>query len=171
MITIHDIEQGSEKWHKLHEGRWTGSTAVKLLQGKPLPEWKVTLDNRWTSRGKLLEPIAIREYRLHMGITTPRKRIGFVTNSKYPNAGFSPDDIIDKTLLEVKCLNGERHEALAKEIPLEYLAQIHFGLLICELPQAHLLGYNPDSPNELIIREVKRDETIIKNFKHKLLEQ
>jgi hypothetical protein len=168
MVIIHDVVQGDSEWHKLHEGRWTGSTAIKLLQGKPLPKWVVSVDNKYTSRGKFLEPIALREYRLSIGAPQTRTKIGFITNSKYPNAGFSPDDILDKILLEVKCLNGERHEALTEKIPLEYLVQMHFGMFICELPKARLIGYNPDSPNELIVREVKRDKQIIANIRDKL---
>ncbi len=166
MITIHDVKQGSPEWFKLREGLWTGSTAIKLLQGKPLPKNNSDYQSAAMRRGKVLEPIAIAEFERETGISVLRP--GFVTNSKYPNAGYSPDGIT--VLLEVKCLNGERHEALTKgNIPVEYLAQIHFGMVICEINEAKLLAFNPEYTPQLTIIDIPYNKSIADNIRNKLL--
>jgi len=167
MITIYDVAQGSLEWHELRKGKWTGSRAIKLLQGKPLPDDSAITANKYMMRGTLLEPIAIREY--EHNYETDVLRPGFITNSKYPTAGYSPDGITGDILLEVKCANGLRHEALVNgEIPLDYLAQIHFGMVICELNSARLLAFNPEYNEQLTVIEIKTDKAIIDNIRSKL---
>jgi hypothetical protein len=41
MIIFHTVEQGTEAWHKLRKGLWTGSIAVRLLQVTQITE-KIT---------------------------------------------------------------------------------------------------------------------------------
>lgn len=169
MITIHDVEQGTEKWKQIRRGLWTGSRAIKLLQGKPLPNDSSTYQNAAMRRGSVLEGIAIQEFE-RGGVDV--LKVGFVTNDLYPNAGYSPDGIIGDTLIEVKCLNGERHERLARgEIPLEYQAQIYFGMVICELEKAKLLAYNPEYPDSLTILNIEPNEAIMENIKNRLSNQ
>jgi len=167
MIKIHDVAQGTPAWHKLRKGLWTGSRAIKLLQGKPLPDDSGIYQSAAMRRGKVLEPIAIQEYEQQTGIEVMRP--GFITNTKYRNAGYSPDGIHGETLLEVKCLNGKKHEALVEgNIPTEYLAQIYFGLVICELKEAKLLAFNPEYPEQLTVIEVDIDKKALKNIRAKL---
>lgn len=168
MVLIHDVEQRSDQWFKLREGKWTGSTAIKLLQGKPLPTTFSDYQSPAMLRGQVLEPIALQEFTVQTGIDV--LSVGFVTNDKYPNAGYSPDGIVGDTLLEVKCLNDERHEALAKgDTPLEYLAQIHFGMVICELKKAKLLAFNPEYRQQLTILDIDFSTDIAGNIRKKLL--
>ena len=167
MLTIHDVEQGTDKWRELRAPRWTGSRAMKLLLGKPLPDDNNTFTTPAMRRGRVLEPIAIQEFERETGIDV--LRVGFVTNDEYPNAGYSPDGVIGDTLLEVKCLNGWRHESLARGIiPLEYQAQIYFGMVICELKKAKLLAFNPEYSDQLTILDITYDGAIINNIKTKL---
>lgn len=163
MITYHGVKQRSPEWFKLREGKWTGSTAIRLLQGKSLKNESSNFTNPAMMRGQLLEPAALREYSV-MYKSIPRT-VGFVTNSKYPNAGYSPDGIDGKILPEIKCLNGHRYDALITgEIPMEYIAQIQFGLLICELEKARLLAFNPEREQQLTVIDINRDEEIINNI-------
>ena len=167
MIKIHDCIQGDEIWHDLHDNLWTGSVAIKLLQGKPLPKWDQWGGNKYTKRGQILENIAIGEYQRE--VKHKIQRPGFVTNSLYPNAGYSPDGIYGKTLLEVKCLNNERHQKLIEgDIPLEYLAQIQFGMIILNLKKAKLLAYNPESEKQLTVIDIPYDKDIGANIRRKL---
>lgn len=167
MIKIHKVEQNTPEWDELHKGRWTGSTAIKLLQGKQLPKWGGFEGNKYTKRGKVLEHIAIREYTRETGVKP--SIVGFVTNSKYINAGCSPDAIAGDTLIEVKCLNGEKHERLISgEIPLEYMAQIQFGMVICDLKKAQLLAFNPEYEKQLTIIDINYDPEIADNIRVKL---
>ena len=167
MIIIHDVEQGSPEWHALRKDLWTGSKAIRLLQGKPLPREYDFKGNIHTRRGQALEGVAIAEYERQTGRKVLRP--GFVTNTVYPNAGYSPDGIQGKVLLEVKALNGERHEKLAAgSIPLEYLVQIYFGMIITGLRKAKLLAFNPEYEHQLTIMFVHYDKAIGNNIRNRL---
>lgn len=168
MIIIHKVAQGSDKWHELRKDRWTGTRALRLLQGKPMLDPGDFLGNIHTRRGQALEPIAIAEFERETGYKV--KRPGFVTNTVYPNAGYSPDGMVgSRILLEVKCLNGERHERIASgEIPLEYLVQIYFGMIITGCRKAKLLAFNPEYSQQLTVVEVVYDKAIGNNIRKKL---
>lgn len=167
MIVFHDVEQRSPEWFKLREDKWTGSVAIKLLQGKPLPQEAYFKGNIYTKRGQALEAIALREYQRVTGRRVTK--VGFVTNTVYPNAGYSPDGIDRRILLEVKCLNGENHEFLAAgDVPLEFLVQIYFGMIVTGLRKAKLLAFNPEYRQQLTILDIKYDKAIGDNIRRKL---
>jgi predicted phage-related endonuclease len=168
MIIIHNnITQGSPEWFAMREGLWTGSTAVKLMQGKPLPPSSEWQGNIYTKRGQMLEMIAIKEYEREVGHEVSRP--GFVTNTLYKNAGYSPDAIDGDILIENKSLNGTRHEDLvAGKIPLEYLCQIYFGMVITGRKKARLLAFNPEYPDQLVIIDIKYNAKICGNIRKKL---
>ena len=167
MIIYHDVVQGTPEWLKLRERLWTGSKAIKLLQGKPLPLESDWDGNDATRRGHALEVAALREY--GRSCRDPIQRIGFVTNTVYPNAGYSPDGLMKKVLLEVKSLNGQRHEELATgNIPLEYLVQIYFGMIITGRRKAKLLAFNPEYEQQLTVLDVVYDKSIGDNIRRKL---
>lgn len=160
MITVHNVVQGTPEWKLLRKDLWTGSVAIRLLQGKSLPREYDFQGNDATRRGTLLEVASIREYeRKHRFVSRP----GFITNSVYPNAGYSPDGIDGGWLLESKSFNGERHDKLASgEIPLEVLVQMYFGMIITGKRKARLLAYNPEviDKEELTVIEVAYDKVI-----------
>lgn len=167
MITWHGVKQGSDEWHKLRAPLWTGSRAIKLLQGKPLPNDSSDYASAAMKRGTALEPVAIMEYERE--VRRKVLRPGFGTNSVYPNAGYSPDGIDGKILLEVKCANGDRHEALvAGNIPLEYLAQINLGMIVTGLRKAKLIAFNPEYSQQLTIIDIPYDKAIGSNIRKKL---
>lgn len=167
MIIYHDVIQGSLKWKALRKMLWTGTTAIRLLQGKPLLPESDFAGNWATRRGQALEPIAIAEYERQVGHKVSRP--GFVTNTTYPNAGYSPDAIDRRILLEVKAFNGQRHEDLvAGKIPLEVLVQILFGMIITGLRRARLLAFNPEYSQQLTIIEISYDKIIGNNIRLKL---
>lgn len=167
VIIWHDVEQGSPGWHKLRAPLWTGSKAIKLLQSKPLPA-----DNEWggnaaTRRGHMLEVVAIREYERKYKCKVQRP--GFVTNSVYPNAGYSPDGIHGGWLLECKAFNNVRHDKLANgDLPLEVKVQIFFGMIITGKRKARLLAFNPEHDQQLTIIEIYYDRIIGDNIRKKL---
>jgi predicted phage-related endonuclease len=162
-----DIPQGSPAWKYLRKGLWTGSIAIRLLQGKSLPPDNDWDGNDYTRRGHALEVAAIREYEREY--RTKVLRPDFVTNSVYTNAGYSPDGIDGPWLLECKALNGVRHEDLATgKIPLEYQVQIYFGMIITGKRKARLLAFNPEYEQQLTVIEVKYDKAIGNNIRKKL---
>lgn len=182
MITIHDVEQGTDEWLALRENLYTGNGAEKLLRHNgqiklvngvasayALSEITGFTGNFYTRRGHALEDEAVELYEQIQEVKV--NRAGFLTNSKYPTCGYSPDglaqlkvdgveieatingeaiigELLEGVLLEVKCFDIEHHMVLVnakkiEDIPLKILAQIHFGLLMTGLPQAHLVAYNP----------------------------
>lgn len=167
MILTYDVEQGSEEWRLLRKGLWTGSVAVSLLQDKPMPRDYDWNGNDATRRGHALEIAAIREYeRLYR---TKVKRPGFIKNTTYPNAGYSPDGIDGGWLLEVKAFQGRRHDDLvADKIPLTVMVQIYFGMIITDKRKARLLAINPEHEQQLVVIEIPYDKAIGNNIRKKL---
>lgn len=169
MIVFHAVKQGTEAWRIIRRGIWTGSVSIRLLQGKPMPREYAFEGNDATKRGSLLEIASIREYERKYRRAVARP--GFITNSVYPNAGYSPDGIDGGWLLESKSFNGERHEALVRgDIPLEVRVQILFGMIITGKRKARLLAYNPDvvGKEELTVIEITYDKIIGNNIRAKL---
>ena len=178
MIVLHDCTQGSEEWHSLREGLYTGSNAEKFLKhGKidyALNHLNSFRGNRWTERGHLLEDEAIDLYEQIRQISVLRP--GFITNDKYPDFGYSPD-AIDSALIEVKCFDEPSHLELIRakkidDIPLKVLAQVYFGLTITELPLAYLIPYHPkikDPKERFKIIEIPPKRAVISNFKKIML--
>lgn len=167
MIIWHDVEQGSPEWHELRKPLWTGSKAIRLLQGKLFAEDREWGGNDATRRGHALEVACIREY--ERKYRRKVQRPGFVTNTVYSNAGYSPDAIDGGWLLEAKALNGVRHEDLAAgKIPLQFLVQVYFGMIITGLRKARLLAFNPEYENQLTVIEITYDKLIGNNIRSKL---
>lgn len=168
MIIFHDnIIQGTPEWFAKKAGLWSGSTALRLLQGKillPQSDWG---GNDATRRGQLLEITCIREYERKYRCKV--YRTGGVTNTVYPNAWYSPDGIHGGWLLECKAFNGERHKNLAAgNIPLEVLVQIYFGMIITGKRKARLLAFNPEYEEQLTVIEITYDKAIGNNIRKKL---
>jgi putative phage-type endonuclease len=147
-ITIHDVEQRSPAWHELRKGKVTGSNALILLTNglkDALDANSINIPtNKYMQRGIDLEPQAILIYERKFGIDV--LQVGFVTNTDYPNAGASPDGLLSDTVIEVKCFGEQSHRNINNidEIPAKAMAQMQFNMLICELPLAQLVLYNPD---------------------------
>jgi len=173
-MTYHEVEQGTPAWHELRNGRVTASNADVLL----LKNAKEAINansksfsgNFYTDRGHSLEPQAVD---LYERISDRKvKSVGFVTNDKYPNAGFSPDGVCEsyRRFIEVKAFGADKHRRARVEIPFEVMAQIQFGLMIMEFSIADLVLYNPDleASEALHIIPVERDERIINHIKRKL---
>lgn len=165
MIIYHDVEQGSKAWKLLRAPLWTGTTAIRLLQGKM---FRPPSDSDFIQRrGHALELVAIREY--ERKYRTKVLRPGFVTNTVYTNAGYSPDGIDGPWLLECKAFEGVRHEDMvADKIPLIVLVQILFGMIITGKRKARLLAFNPENEVQLVVVEVKYTTLIGNNIRRKL---
>lgn len=174
MIRYYNFAQRSPKWHTYRKDKWTGSTAIDLLRGKKAPPQNGgDYDNKYMQRGRILEPLAIEAYEKSIDKLGSVKHYGFITNSKYKHAGYSPDSIEVDTVDEVKCLNVEKHMAIGQgkiPVPTEYLAQMHFGIVITELHKIRLVLYNPDAEIPLFVIDIPVDRTIIANIIKRLKE-
>ncbi len=195
MVTVHEVDQGSEAWLKLRDKLYTGADAYKLLEhnskikivdgqimGYGVNTSSGFRGNFYTKRGHILEDQAIELYQRIKGIEVPRP--GFITNSLYPGCGYSPDGYPEILNLEVKAFEPKKHLALVHgDIPLKILAQIYFGLVISDKKVAELIPYNPNfakqeidgQPNPIYdpkkafaIIPIKLTYSIKKNFEQKL---
>jgi hypothetical protein len=205
MIQLHDIDQGSDGWLEKRKDLYTGSGAEKLLKhsgqlkvvdgvATPYALAEITgfTGNFYTKRGHMLEDEALEIYqqiRKKVGIRFENgNRVGFVTNSKFPTCGYSPDDLYPDRTIEVKAFKEDLHLQLIKgDIPTKILAQIHFGMLICGKKMCDFLPYNPKFARKLLedgspnpdfdpkkafkIITIRYNPKIAANFKSKLLPQ
>lgn len=171
MITLHSVEQGSPEWLEARRGKFTGSNAHKLLSSFGAHEYAKAIEdsftgNYYTARGHILEDEAIELYETISGDTV--SHCGFVTNSLYPDALYSPDGLSDDHLIEVKCFGARPHLAIYNgDIPLKILAQIHFGMLITGKRAARLVIYNPELDDRMAFKiiDIAHNDNIANNFK------
>lgn len=179
MIVHHDVEQGTDKWHALRDPLYTGSNADKLLKNGAgsyaLAKGSGFKGNFFTRRGHTLEDEAIELYqqiKREVGIRLEDgRRVGFVTNTKYPTCGYSPDDIYPDRTIECKAFNEAGHMAMFNGlVPLKVLAQCHFGMLVCGVRICHLIIYNPDLEAKYAFKiiVIKWNPAIAANFRRKL---
>jgi hypothetical protein len=170
MITVHDVEQGTDEWQQLRAGKFTGSNAHKLLKygarSYSLTEQSDFAGTFHTKRGHLLEPEAIELFEAIKHLTVDRP--GFITNDAYPDCGYSPDGTLPTHIVEVKCFAEAKHlQVLEGQIPLEIMAQVQFGMLVCERKAAWLLLYNPKLDPKIAFKmiEIKARSVVQQNFR------
>ena len=170
-MKIHNVEQGSDEWHKLRAGKPTASMfsslitpktrkpssgletyayelAAEKFAGGRLDPW---VGNVWTDRGHELEPEAFKEYNFSMNM--PSVQIGFATNDE-ETYGASPDRAIgDDGLLEIKCLKAENHVKNVTfvveegECPPDYFLQIQGEMFVTERDWVDLYLYHDVLPS------------------------
>lgn len=190
MMEVFDVEQGSEEWFVLRRGLLTGSRLGKIITPKtgklsaqantvmaeliaePMEPDSGGFSTYWTERGILMEEEAALWYEFQNNVVTDR--VGFVKNL---GAGFSPDRFVgDDGMLEIKCPKGSTHVKylLSGELPDEYKAQVHGGLIICERKWCDFVSYHPEF-RPLVVRVEPDDYTetmrlVIEDFIERLEE-
>lgn len=206
MITVYDnIVQGSQEWLDLRKNRITCSNALLLLEKGQQACLAANADaasritpngNFYAERGHVLENEVRDAFNAQLkNDNFSLVEAGMLVNSKYPNAGYSPDglvlsnDAVDTTdfdaIIEIKAYNdivirnGEKvlvgKHAKACEsydnVPLGARCQIQMELLISEAPMCYLILTNPDAeaPTPRVkIYEVKPDPVMQKRLIEKL---
>lgn len=176
-VVFHDnIIQGTPEWLAIRNDYITGTDAYTLLKGKSvdfiLDKKRTTTPfkgTRATRRGHRLEPeaIAIASAIKEIEITD----MGFITNTKYPRAGFSPDGLIGLDgIAECKAFNKDRHFENQKKPEIQIIAQIQWGLFVTERQYGLLILYNPDLPPEdaIFIKRIERNEAAMRRFEELL---
>lgn len=172
MISFHpEIEQGTEEWLKLREGKVSATDAYDLLKGVSVErilfkkQTNAFKGNYYTKRGHILEDEAKSIY---SEVYEPLENIGFIENSKYPNAIFSPDGVtVSRTgLVECKAFNPKRHIEVYNNLDAHIVAQIQFQLFISEFEWDDLVLYNPDmQPTDaFLVHRFYPDKEIHKRF-------
>ena len=161
-MVIIDVEQGTEEWHKIRAGVITASNMDKIITptGKPAKTdylWQVAGEslleapgeswegNRWTDRGKELEPEARDLFQFITGKTV--EQVGFVFRDDLKRVGCSPDGLIvgEKSGLEIKCLGLKAHVRALYDntYPSKYIPQLQGSLYVTGYNSWYMFMYYP----------------------------
>ena len=181
-MRVLDLPQGSEAWLSARAGLATASCfadvmakikageasvrrnyrarlVVERLTGKPVPSFQSAAMKQGTER----EPLARLAYEAHTGNMV--QEVGFILHDTL-EAGASPDGLMGKIGLEIKCPELATHlEYLqAKAEPPAYTWQIQGQMWIAELEAVDFVSFNPDFPEnlQLVVRRIGRDDQAIK---------
>lgn len=152
MLTIHNLEQGTEEWHAARRGMLTASVVGKLITPATLKPARndtarqtilhlaaeritgytePTYPTRDMERGTDDEPIARTIY--HEQIA-PVVECGFMVRDDWGyGLGYSPDGLVgEEGLIEIKSRKQKAQLAtiLTDQIPIEHMAQCQTGLLV-----------------------------------------
>lgn len=169
-IQHHDAEQGSDEWHALRCGKLTASQvrhivtptlnlaandhtrtlANKLAVQRVSGEIEDTFTTDKMLRGHIDEDVARRIYSQKYA---PVTEVGFITNSEFPNFGYSPDGLVGEDgLIEIKSRDPHLHFASiilcerGDGVPKEFMAQIQSGLLISGRKWCDFLSFSHGLP-------------------------
>lgn len=180
MIQIHNVEQGSEEWHRLRAGKVTASEfatvlakgrdggpsltrrtymlklAGEIITGEPAENYA----NAHMERGRTMEAEARERYAFDRD--TEPQLVGFISSGA---RGCSPDALIGETgMLEVKTKLPHLHiECILRGgFPPEHKAQCQGALWIAERDWIDLAVYWPRMP--LFVARAHRDEAYIRDL-------
>ena len=197
MIKYHWIEQNTEAWHSLRTGRFTASSADKLLSDPKTKGYQDLISrvgdeqftgeksesikfsgNAYTERGHELEQQAIDSFEFeYIKENLTVKPIGFVECSKY--IGCSPDGFVGTNLIQVKCPIFTTQEGyLSKlKVPGNYYKQMQFEMLCTGSLLNYFYSYHPrlksvcipvDRDKKMIIEIAKRLRHAINEVEERL---
>lgn len=175
---ITDIEQGTDDWLLLRNGKITSSKisdimakgdgktrdkyriqlAIERITGKPAGN---TFKSAAMKRGNEHEPLAREHYEFVNDVDV--QQVAFVLHQTLSNAGASPDGLVgDDGLLEIKCPDQSTHieYLLSKKVPGKYLLQIQWQLACTKRLWCDFMTYSHDLPIHLraMAIRVHRDE-------------
>jgi len=172
MIKFHEMEQQTDEWFELRNkfpftaskaqsigsnGKGLNTLILEKLSARFTTAERVGYSNEHTERGNELEPLARSAYELENLVTV--KEVGFVINDKYELAGASPDGLVGKGGIEIKCLGDKAHFANILDFKVDsgYMWQMQMQILICELEFVDYVLYNPNFEQSLLIKRVLPD--------------
>jgi exodeoxyribonuclease (lambda-induced) len=177
-MKIIDIEQGTPEWHKLREKRMTASHAQSIkANGKGLITYirelmtnyystaeNVVYTNPAMEHGNEQEEVAAMVYEFETGNKT--EIVGFVELDEY--VGCSPDRFVDSDgMIEIKCPQDKAYFNLLldEKIDTKYLAQMQMQMYVCDRKWCDYVVYNPNFEQQLFIKRVERNESVIEQIK------
>ena len=162
-----EIEQRSEKWHKLRWWKVGGTSSKALYNGKPIKSLPIFSEilgqfieefeppdgfiNDQMQRGVDLEPEAFEVYSEHSGINF--KNVGYITHDNLRHSGASPDGLAKNRkygfeVLETKCPSLKVHLQWVLEgvIPKDHLPQlINYFVQDNAVGRVHFVSYRPEN--------------------------
>jgi hypothetical protein len=178
-MIIHDVEQGTDAWHKLRAGRPTSSEFSKLITGTGKPSSSMKdyasklatekyLDgfgkkivsgfqgNQFTDRGHELEPVSCADYEMTNQVTV--QAVGFITDDLM-RWGSSTDGLVGddgivefKNLIETTFFSALVYWTRFGKVEPKYVPQCQGELMIAERDWVDLVLFNPEFPEPIIER-------------------
>ena len=114
--------------------------------------------------GTAQEPHARAAYEAAGGVLV--EEVGFVPHPAIPEAGASPDGIVNgEGLVEIKCPNTATHieTLLSGKVPERYITQMQWQMACTGFPWCDYLSYDPRMPENmrLFISRVPRNDASI----------
>lgn len=184
-MKIHEVEQGTLDWLRLHIGIPTASGLDNLLDSKfalrtgEMPKtylfkkvaesWRgqplVSINNNggWsTEQGMIVEEEARPFFELETGLSV--RRVGFITSDD-GRCGCSPDGMIsDDCGLEIKSPEPYTHVKylMGETVPKEYAAQVYGSMFVTGASGWIFMSYRRGFP--ALIVHAKRDEEIMEKI-------
>ena len=158
MITYSDTPQGTDIWLSERAGLITASNAKKMMAARSSSGYLGYVNDLWEERvygytpsngyvsaamteGNEREPEARAALAWHLNRDI--KEVGLATNSNYPGAGASLDGLINgRWGVEIKV----RRPCHLKKWK-DYIHQITFQMMICDLEAVYYWGYPKYMPN------------------------
>ena len=174
-VKYHKVIQGSEEWFALRlkypltashaQAIATGGKGLETLCWDKMAEKysdapRVSYTNEHLERGIELEGQARSIYELETGRAV--SEVGFVTNKSISNvAGCSPDGIVEKGLMEIKCFEDKKHFKMIKQgivIESQYQWQMQMQMLFTGAEFCDFVVYNPNYKESLLVERVLPDK-------------
>lgn len=160
-MRIVECEQGSEEWHEWRK-RPTASEFHRFITpakgtyssqalgyaaeivAQRLGVYEPLHDTYWMQWGREQEPNARHYYQQRVGV--PVREVGFILPDHTDLYGGSPDGLIDRGMIEIKCPKATTliQWHADGEVPLEYRPQIQGLLLISGCEWCDFIGFHPD---------------------------
>ena len=124
---------------------------------------KESFSNHHTERGIELEESAATIFSFDHNVVV--KKIGYVEYNSY--VGASPDLFVGEDELgEIKCLASAGHlNALLGKIESKFIWQVQMQLLVCEKKVGHLIFYNPNFDQYLVVHRIEPDQAKFEKLK------
>ena len=179
----HKVEQNTDEWMELRQGKFTASSFKDLFMSKTTAGYQKAIykvvyerltgeqpesfSNEYMERGHELEPLARKVYEVETFNTV--EEAGFFELSEW--VGASPDGLVDDDgIVEIKCpaFNTMIGYLVDPKLPSQYKHQVHGQLLVTGRKWCDFMCYHPKL-KPIIIR-IERDEAFIKEIEDKLNE-
>lgn len=180
-----NAEQGAREWFEYRAGHATASRFRDILAGKGAREAYLyelvgerlagasmrASSSQSLDWGHSAEPLAREEFKVRTGELV--QTVGFAVHSKIKWVGASSDFLVGEYGCgEIKSPfnSGVHARTLAMGMPADHMAQCQGNLWILEREWIKYCSYDPafDSPYDLYIEHVERDERFIKHLEREV---
>jgi len=184
---VTDVQQGSEAWKVLRLGKVTGSRISNVLAKKGSAtrqnmlailaaermsgqshEIYVNAAMQW---GVETEYLAREAYEARNDVMV--MQTGFCPHPRIPNAGASPDGLINTDgLLEIKCPNTSTHieTLIAKKAPTKYIPQMQFQMACTGRQWCDFVSFDPRIEQSYFQIRIDRDNKYIEDMEKQVVE-